>query len=419
MNAIDRKTISRANNEFSYKKGGDLPKLKKFQGGGPFGKYSYSYEMSPEEIEEAGYPNSTADGIPENWQQHVNNTNYYTVNKGTGGDVLYNQRTGKYHYGYLNATGAAEPTASPIDAAVMAAAAPVVPLATLVSSYRFLENLKPGKAMAKRAGKPNKQPIKPAQPAQTGKPARPMPQTAGGLRQLPPNANTTPVQYPRGINWQWGGAKPNLPAPMAPGPTASPYLPNFMGYSALVQPANLINTQIEEEKPTLPAQARELLPDIPAIQAKELGTNVLNTGNGAHIVPESRTPAPVAPSHLSFGDAFSYHRASGAKEFEWNGNRYHTRTKEEEDMRLAQQAPTPEKVKAKPVIKEKSKPVIAKREKVDPKKVEDKRTRRKRHTNDRRETRKGARILYKKGPERRKARRDARKQRRKERRENK
>ena len=37
----------------------------------------------------------------------------------------------------------------------------------------------------------------------------------------------------------------------------------------------------------------------------------------------------VSKGGVSFGEAFRHFRNSGAKEFTWNGKKYHTKTKEE------------------------------------------------------------------------------------------
>ena len=47
----------------------------------------------------------------------------------------------------------------------------------------------------------------------------------------------------------------------------------------------------------------------------------------------SRNPIVRFKQGSSFGKAFREARAAGLKEFEWNGKKYHTRTKEEEDTK--------------------------------------------------------------------------------------
>lgn len=62
--------------------------------------------------------------------------------------------------------------------------------------------------------------------------------------------------------------------------------------------------------------------------------NSLKHKSGGQLV--SRNPIVRFKQGSSFGKAFREARAAGLKEFEWNGKKYHTRTKEEEEARKKQ-----------------------------------------------------------------------------------
>lgn len=64
---------------------------------------------------------------------------------------------------------------------------------------------------------------------------------------------------------------------------------------------------------------------------------------------------------MKFGEAFAAARKAGQKEFEWNGKKYHTRTKEEDEAKAK------EKPKAKPADTLTEAKVTAKRKPTSPK----------------------------------------------------
>lgn len=63
-------------------------------------------------------------------------------------------------------------------------------------------------------------------------------------------------------------------------------------------------------------------------------------------VQPTETPIAKTEREGTFGEEFARNRAAGAKEFEYKGKKYHTRTKEEEAERVAKTAP-----KSRPVPK--------------------------------------------------------------------
>jgi hypothetical protein len=62
-------------------------------------------------------------------------------------------------------------------------------------------------------------------------------------------------------------------------------------------------------------------------------TNNSNTTTTAEVKPKEVKPAEPPAKKQSFKEAFRENRNAGKKEFEWNGKKYHTRTKSEEDKK--------------------------------------------------------------------------------------
>ncbi len=474
MNVSDRKILSRANNEKSYASGGHLQRdgskyptsnpeipmknpatkkcggvmynkrckgggLKKMQIGGTVpsfvGPNKAPYEIDSSYLESMGYDSMMDDAIPSSWMQSMQNASHYTVNSDPNGNVMFDADTGKYYFSEPLASGMATPTSSPIDYAVLGvgSAATRAAIGTAKSLYSFGKGMegaqRTARPMPQRAGGPRllKPPqgsaTKPLQPPTTGG-GRPMPQQAGGPKLLGDGNSNLPIPSP---NWIRGGNPPTggqmVPyaptsgqmVPYAPAtytrPMGAPlYAPYGSTAVASMGAKSAASTQQSEK------QAEQFRTGIPISTIPEATSQIADQSPDLSIAKREAPAETAPPTSLSFADAFSFNRRMGANEFEWNGGLYHTRTKEEEQMRIAQEAS-----KASPLLAMQAKDLTSdvdteplKKSKTTPVK-ESKKEMRKRHTNDRKETRKGANILYDKASDKKKYKKDARDKRKGER----